>query len=68
MLLRTLAWKIILYDDGIVATVLSWFGATDVQLIYTPGAVLIATIYDFLPVANRVAVGVLYDGSDKVVQ
>ena len=44
MLLRTLAWKIILYDDGIVATVLSWFGATDVQLIYTPGAVLIATI------------------------
>ena len=49
MLLRTLAWKIILYDDGIVATVLSWFGATDVQLIYTPGAVLIATIYDFLP-------------------
>ena len=49
MLLRTLAWKIILYDDGIVATILSWFGATDVQLIYTPGAVLIATIYDFLP-------------------
>ena len=54
MLLRTLAWKIILYDDGIVATVLSWFGATDVQLIYTPGAVLIATIYDFA----------LYDSAD----
>ena len=55
MLLRTLAWKIILYDDGIVATVLSWFGATDVQLIYTPGAVLIATIYDFFA---------LYDSAD----
>ena len=26
------------------------------------------TIYDFLPVANGVAAGVLYDGSDKVVQ
>ncbi len=49
MLLRTLAWKIILYDDGIVATVLSWFGATDVQLIYTPGAVLLQQYMTFCP-------------------
>lgn len=49
MLLRTLAWKILLYEGGIICTILSWFGVNDVQLIYTPGAVLIATIYDFLP-------------------
>lgn len=49
MLLRTLAWKVLLYEGGIFTTFLSWLGFTDVQLIYTPGAVLIATIYDFLP-------------------
>lgn len=49
MLLRTLAWKILLYDDGIIINVLSWFGINSGQLLYTPGAVLIATIYDFLP-------------------
>lgn len=49
MLLRTLAWKVLLYEGGIFTTFLSWLGFMDVQLIYTPGAVLIATIYDFLP-------------------
>lgn len=49
MLLRTLAWKILLFDGGVFTTILSWFGINGVQLIYTPGAVLVATIYDFLP-------------------
>ena len=49
MLLRTLAWKIILFDGGILATALSWIGINDVQLLYTSGAVVVATIYDFLP-------------------
>ena len=47
MLLRTLAWKIILYDDGIVATVLSWFGAkSDGWNIFNT---ILGMVYDFLP-------------------
>lgn len=49
MLLRTLAWKLLLFDGGVFQQVLSFFGAGKVQLLYTPGAVLLATIYDFLP-------------------
>lgn len=49
MLLRTLAWRILLNDGGIIVGVLSWLGFGDVQLLYTPGAVVVATIYDFLP-------------------
>lgn len=49
MLLRTLAWKIILSDGGVISHILGLFGNGDAKLLYTPGAVLIATIYDFLP-------------------
>ncbi len=49
MLLRTLAWKVLLFDGGVFQQILSFFGAGNVQLIYTPGAVLLATVYDFLP-------------------
>ena len=49
MLLRTIAWKILLADSGVIVQLLEWLGFNSPQLIYTPGAVLIATIYDFLP-------------------
>ncbi len=49
MLLRTIAWKILLDDSGIIVRLLEWLGMENPRLIYTPGAVLVATIYDFLP-------------------
>ena len=49
MLLRTLAWRILLDEGGIISKFLSWFGAENVSLINNAGAVLVATIYDFLP-------------------
>ncbi|MBR5948385.1 MAG: ABC transporter permease [Clostridia bacterium] len=49
MLLRTLAWKVLLFDGGVFQQIFSFFGAGNMQLLYTPGAVLLATIYDFLP-------------------
>lgn len=49
MLLRTLAWRILLDEGGIISKFLSLFGAQDVSLINNAGAVLVATIYDFLP-------------------
>ena len=48
MLLRTLAWKLILSKGGLLYNIVAaLFGET--QLLYTAGAVLVATIYDFLP-------------------
>lgn len=49
MLLRTLAWKVLLFDGGVFQQLFSFFGMGDKQLLYTPGAVVVATIYDFLP-------------------
>ncbi|MCI0686621.1 MAG: ABC transporter permease [Sporichthyaceae bacterium] len=48
-LLRTLAWRSILADTGIVADVLNVFTVNDVQLINTPLAVVTGLTYNFLP-------------------
>ena len=48
-LLRTYAWKVLLADGGIFSVILGWFGLGDVQLLYTEGAVLLGTVYNFLP-------------------
>lgn len=48
-LLRTYAWKVLLADGGIMSVILGWFGLSGVQLLYTEGAVLLGTVYNFLP-------------------
>lgn len=48
-LLRTYAWKVLLADGGIISVILGWFGLSEVQLLYTEGAVLLGTVYNFLP-------------------
>lgn len=49
MLVRTYAWIGILSSDGIIATMLGWFGLHNIELLYTEGAVLLGMVYNFLP-------------------
>ena len=48
-LLRTLAWVGLLQDTGIINDVLEFIGIGRVQLIRTPGAVILGMVYNYLP-------------------
>ena len=48
-LLRTLAWVGLLQDTGIINDVLAALGLDRVQLIRTPGAVVLGMVYNYLP-------------------
>lgn len=52
-LIRVFAWKHLLHPEGALRSVLVTLGvlAPDRMLLYTPGAVLLVTIYTFLPFA-----------------
>lgn len=49
MLLRTYAWMTLLQKNGILNTILGWFGVEPIQMLYTSGAVYVGLIYNFLP-------------------
>src|SRR5215203_5989653 len=51
LLLRAYAWVVILSGNGIANRVLQFLGITDgpVNLIFTPGAVLMGMVYSYLP-------------------
>ncbi len=48
-LLRTLAWVGLLQDTGIVNNILAALGLGRLQLIRTPGAVVLGMVYNYLP-------------------
>lgn len=50
-LIRTLAWKILLFGEGPVAGALRWVGllSKNGEILNTPGAVIGALVYNFLP-------------------
>ena len=48
-LLRTLAWVGLLQDTGIINDFLEWIGIGRIQLIRTPGAVILGMVYNYLP-------------------
>jgi len=48
-LLRTLAWVGLLQDTGIINNFLDWIGIGRIQLIRTPGAVILGMVYNYLP-------------------
>ena len=48
-LLRTLAWVGLLQDTGIINNLLSSLGLPRLQLIRTPGAVILGMVYNYLP-------------------
>ncbi len=48
-LLRTLAWVGLLQDTGIINDVLEAIGIGRIQMIRTPGAVILGMVYNYLP-------------------
>jgi len=48
-LLRTLAWVGLLQDTGILNNILAALGFDRVQMIRTPGAVILGMVYNYLP-------------------
>ncbi|MBQ6826363.1 MAG: ABC transporter permease [Clostridia bacterium] len=48
-LIRTYSWISILANTGIINTFLGKLGFGPVQLMYTPGAVILGMVYDFIP-------------------
>ncbi len=48
-LLRTMAWQLILSNNGVLNTLLGFLHLPKVHIIYTFQAVLIGMVYDFLP-------------------
>ena len=48
-LLRTLAWVGLLQDTGIINDILEMVGIGRIQLIRTPGAVILGMVYNYLP-------------------
>lgn len=49
MLVRTYAWTGILQEDGIINSVLAFFGAGPIEFLYTDFAVILGMVYNFLP-------------------
>lgn len=48
-MLRILAWKMLLSNNGIINTVLEYFGFSGFHILNTPAAVILCMVYDFLP-------------------
>ena len=48
-LIRTYSWITILANTGLINTFLGKLGFSPVKLMYTPGAVILGMVYDFIP-------------------
>ena len=48
-LLRTLAWQTLLEKTGVINSVLSFFGLPTLNIINTPGAIILGMVYNYLP-------------------
>ncbi len=48
-MLRILAWKLLLSNNGVINTLLTSIGLPPMQLLNTPSAVVFGMVYDYLP-------------------
>ena len=48
-LLRTLAWQTLLEKNGVINSVLSFLHLPALEIINTPGAIILGMVYNFLP-------------------
>lgn len=48
-LLRTLAWQTLLEKTGVINNVLNFLGLPALDIINTPGAIILGMVYNFLP-------------------
>lgn len=49
MMVRTYAWMGMLQDDGVINTILGFFGIGPFEMIYTTFAVAVGMVYNFIP-------------------
>ena len=49
MMLRTYSWLTILESNGLLNTILGFFGLGKVDILYTTPAVILGMVYDFIP-------------------
>ncbi len=70
VVVRSFAWLVLLGRQGIVNNFLLWTGAIDTPLsmLYTPGAVIVAMVYIFVPLMVLVLVGVLENIPEDLLQ
>lgn len=47
--LRTMAWQVLLEKHGVINTFIEALGLPGLQMINTPGAVVLGMVYDYLP-------------------
>lgn len=48
-LLRTYAWQVLLSSSGIINAIFASIGLPEQRMLYTEGAVMLGTVYNFLP-------------------
>ncbi len=48
-LLRTFAWQTLLEKNGVINSILSFFGLPPLSIINTPAAIILGMVYNFLP-------------------
>ncbi len=48
-LLRTLAWQTLLEKTGVINNILGFLGLPSLNIINTPGAIILGMVYNFLP-------------------
>ena len=67
-LLRTLAWVGLLQDTGIINNILDAIGIGRIQLIRTPGAVILGMVYNYLPYMILPLYGILVKIDDRLIE
>ena len=67
-LLRTYSWKFLLERNGLINTLLGFFGVGPLQMIDTQGAIVLGMVYNFLPFMIRPILSVLEKIDPKVIE
>ncbi len=67
-MLRILAWQIILSNNGILNSILSFLGLPAIQILYTKQAVILGMVYDFLPYMILPIYNALAKVNDDVIE
>ncbi|MCA2012560.1 ABC transporter permease [Cereibacter sphaeroides] len=70
VIVRSFAWLVLLGREGMVNQFLMWTGVIDgpLTMLYTPGAVIVAMVYIFVPLMVLVLVGVLENIPEDLLQ
>ena len=68
MMLRLYSWLTILQPDGVLNSFLNFIGVGDVNIMYTKGAVVLGTVYDFIPFMILPIYSVLIKIDDSVIE